>query len=772
MATPPSAQPHVPWADATFPEAPSGPFTWMPIVTPNQVQGASVLQLQAIQANQTATAMDQVAAPTPGDGGPWMVVRRKRRGGALQHPGGNRRRVDDEDRQDAGVGTNDAIVRPQTARTHGKTAAPRPVPPSSGPFAFTFATNDEAPISPTPLPTQSPPQLQRSPPTPHLSDGDYYNPGNPLSVPAASATPEISVASSAPMEIDPQRPPSAVQAVVGQGTGARGERVSTMNVPLQQFRSSGTLEHEFGVQTPPQEQDVLEPTSRVRQPIPFTPGIFADSVRPRGGERARNAEPKQGEQTTQGRMERRRDGQQLVLRTTRQDAGSAMPSPAARDDGQRAAANDATRLDARFVAQADRDFTRLNDMRMARVEGPRHSTPATLINPLTGRAVRTGLQTHISATSRAKISPPTQRHIVQPMMPKPREGFPVSHFSDPDSVAVGSDMKHVNDMRKISEVKTVVGVRIPKVRGVPPDAYARGIRECMEQAVYEITGEVNFRIGVPRAPTTHNQGDPLPVLWYIRDLSNAGAKQMLDMQLVSCPAITFFTYPLAVKADVVIILGGFISNVDGQIENMIWETFKGEEIRAIIRRLTATNQVLAEYQEDAVDFVLETVTIEVDTLGSGAIIAKVYAENPAGNDEGWRIFREAVARVPFVDGYNPRAVVRTFSCTICSANDHPEHACPFPSLPGWCGPTLTPEPVVNDALPMGNEIVYMPRGLNEGWGGNNGGGGNGNQGGGFGQRKNFARPGQNTGHGQGPNAFGGGKGSGAGPSNGPGYRPY
>ncbi|KAI0702012.1 hypothetical protein C8T65DRAFT_741577 [Cerioporus squamosus] len=143
----------------------------------------------------------------------------------------------------------------------------------------------------------------------------------------------------------------------------------------------------------------------------------------------------------------------------------------------------------------------------------RHSTPApVVINPLTRRVSMMGQPMQQTATLRAQDAP-QQRYVIHPMMPKPRDGFPTLHFSNPDSVAAGSDMNYVRDMKKVSGEKTVIGVRIPKVKGVPPENMVRSIRGRMEQVITEVTGETGFRIGLPRLPTVRRQGEPHPVLW-------------------------------------------------------------------------------------------------------------------------------------------------------------------------------------------------------------------------------------------------------------------
>lgn len=335
-----------------------------------------------------------------------------------------------------------------------------------------------------------------------------------------------------------------------------------------------------------------------------------------------------------------------------------------------------------------------------------HSTPR--VNPLTGKPTSIG---NPPVTTSAYPSRPADRYPLQhplfPAMPTPLGGFPDIRFSDPDGVIMGTDSTFLQTMRDDSS-DNARPFRIPMVEGLPPEPVVRDIQSRAYQTIREATGESEFWIVPPRPSNV--PGEAPPSSWFVRGLSRHGVRLLETRRVISNPAITIFIYPLTIRADHVATLGGFISNVGGQIENMIRATFGSIEVRTILAQHVASNPLFDDFPTDlGVEFVLETLEVATMVLEGGAIIANIYIQSPAVGTDGWRYLRQAISLIPFVDGYNAPAVVRTYRCTICAGGDHPHHACRYPTLPGWRGPTPPSDNPTPLPPPPGNALVYRPR---------------------------------------------------------------
>ncbi len=289
----------------------------------------------------------------------------------------------------------------------------------------------------------------------------------------------------------------------------------------------------------------------------------------------------------------------------------------------------------------------------------------------------------------------------------PHDGYPLICHNDTDSVVAGTDALFLASLHADMEDEPIP-FRIPMVDGVPPEAMVRDIIMRVRLTLSDLTGEAEFFITPPQLSLV--PGDQVPSVWFVRGLSPQGAAILSTIPVISNPSITLFIYRLTATPSLVITLGGLASNVGQQIENMVWTTFTHPHVRAVITDLLEANPIFAGIPSNmGVNFVLETLEVRVTVLDNGAIVVNVYLQSPGAEPEGWCYLRASVARMPFVDGFNALAVVRAYRCDVCTGDDHPMHACRFPTLSGWRGPV--PPPEVTNAAPsqLGNALVFRPR---------------------------------------------------------------
>ncbi|KAJ7453699.1 hypothetical protein B0H11DRAFT_2288187 [Mycena galericulata] len=100
----------------------------------------------------------------------------------------------------------------------------------------------------------------------------------------------------------------------------------------------------------------------------------------------------------------------------------------------------------------------------------------------------------------------------------------------------------------------------------------------------------------------------------------------------------------------------------------------------------STQQVLAA--------VLDSVSVAPLELPAPRVVWRVYMRVTTHTADGYIAIRRAFRDVVFVTPFNNIGHVREdMSCRICRAIDHPTLLCPFPSAPGWMGPTPTSLPL-------------------------------------------------------------------------------
>ncbi|TFK84936.1 hypothetical protein K466DRAFT_566922 [Polyporus arcularius HHB13444] len=298
---------------------------------------------------------------------------------------------------------------------------------------------------------------------------------------------------------------------------------------------------------------------------------------------------------------------------------------------------------------------------------------------------------------------------------EPQGGYPNVNFDDHDSLVYGCDDTFITTMRtakrKFEDESDPLIVRFALLDGLPPGKMGLNVMDLAQRAIAEVTNEKNVWV-VPPRPTTAPVGDVCAIAWFVRGLTKAGAAKLLDMRLITTQLVTFFVFPHSVEPRLVLTLGGFWSNIGGQIEEMIETTFRGPEIYDILAQCAEVTPMFNGMEtERAVNYLLETLEVKVSTLPDRLIFACAYLAFPGVEATTWRYLRNAIASVPFDNGYNSRGTTWSFRCGVCGANDHPEVLCVWPTLDGWLGPCPSVPMAQNEPPPQpGSSLVYRPRG--------------------------------------------------------------
>lgn len=647
---PPLRQPPVPWAEVNFASLvlpPPPALSTFQSIVPTQASPATAESLAAVERGWTTVTRSKKRLPTtpPNTAPP---------------PEARRRRLNNPDKKNASVGTDD-LPRLGGKRLPGNGRQPPRTP----------APTYEVLLSPTPLPRYA----ERNPaggigPLRPAMDGSraiFLEEGNPRA--AQPRSPQEHSSGSAAMDIDPA--PDHADS-------------PTLDVPLALGAHRSPLAYQYALATP-----ALRAGVEVSSPEGCNPTTTLQIIETHQAQEHNRPYPPQ---------DRRGNSAETGPLSLNDPFAHAGPSRVSQRHDYPSLLDGEHGLAAPSSAQST-------------FEPLAHSTPR--VNPLTGKPTLINNPTTTSTFSYP--ARPVDRHPLQhplfPSMPTPLGGLPDIRFSDPDGVVAGTDSAFLRTMREDS-TDNARPFRVPMVEGLPPEPVVRDIQSRAYQTIREATGESEFWIIPPRPAGTPGEGHPSS--WFVRGLSRHGARLLETRRVISNPAITIFIYPLTLSADHVATLGGFISDVGGQIENMIRGTFGDLEVRTILAQHVASNPIFDNIPTDlGVEFVLETLEVATMVLESGAIIANVYLQSPAVGTDGWRYLRHAISLVPFVDGYNAPAVVRTYRCAICAGGDHPSHACQYPSLPGWRGPTPPPENPTPLPPPPGNALVYRPRPQNE-----------------------------------------------------------
>ncbi|KAI0719407.1 hypothetical protein C8T65DRAFT_693369 [Cerioporus squamosus] len=768
LTPPPPAQRRVDWADVTFPNLvlPPPPSTVPSRVASQTFSFTPTMSTEPPPLPHSDNMPMSRTIAVPPSGALKATTKARKRGRNTPPPGAGsgrerRRKIDPSTRRNAGVGTRGLSQQSLTcfAPQDEQSSAVSTLTPQQ-----TFAMVPTLALESQTVPTTAA-QALRTLPEPHLSDSDYLDIVRPPADPALLGAP-----ASDDMVIDAPASP-------GRGAVAGPLHVNSeasLNIPIQSVAQGDVFTFHFDAHTPRQQYDTfarpsaqLPPRSLPPPPIGGPYAVRDIQPRPLEDQGTANRLPSIEEFDRQVAERHRRDNEERVYGLA--TASSVTPA----QEGRLAQG-----LENRENVPVTRDSETNAPVSASRIPipVPCSSTPVPretplpiyTLHPMGGAQLQGNLQYRAYGQPPARTPRNLQRMGVQPEMPVPRGGFPEIRYDDPDSVTLGSDQDFVDAVR-CSDDNTVI-LHFPLLLGVPPERLRADVMDRTYDSVRGITGESEFFVVPPRPSRIPVPGAPASA-WFLRGLTAAGADMMIQRRFVSTPLVTYSVHELTPDPQVILVLTGFATNIGTQIATMIRTTFESAEVRHILAQHVALNPMFSGMPpNDAVDYLLETVSVDVSTHSDRTIAARVYMQSPAIDVDAWRYLRESIARVVFEDGLNSPAVPTLYRCDICAGSDHPSHACPYPGLPGYLGPVLRPEPAREAPPQPGSSLIFRQRESREMCNANANGNGNGSGNSNGKQRKArgpFYPPGEgppfNHGHngrGGGPGAAGGSGGSG------------
>ncbi len=271
----------------------------------------------------------------------------------------------------------------------------------------------------------------------------------------------------------------------------------------------------------------------------------------------------------------------------------------------------------------------------------------------------------------------------------PEGGFPTVHRDDPEMALRGMARDWTREIWSDAP-GTVVLVEVFNYQYSEDDTFNRRVEDAIRRHVERITGDEDFDV-VPPEPEdgARTRQRELPTLWAVRGLSQRGAARALARSAWSFPSLSFLTFPRAVTIPSwLFMVEGFLRGDDQKIRVAILRVLQEDDMRTWMERMVGSNVEFAGLSLDqAVQEVLNTLTIETLQLGNGNYVSNVTMRSPTRDVREWRRWvahlRSRRYRSFSIGTGRVRQVI---PCSGCRSVSHPSHLCPFPRTRGWNGP--------------------------------------------------------------------------------------
>ncbi|EIW64287.1 uncharacterized protein TRAVEDRAFT_41710 [Trametes versicolor FP-101664 SS1] len=266
--------------------------------------------------------------------------------------------------------------------------------------------------------------------------------------------------------------------------------------------------------------------------------------------------------------------------------------------------------------------------------------------------------------------------------PRPLDGFPKVYFDEPDALFRDLAKSKQDMLRRQPQLNTVLFLIYNL--GYPRQGQARGIAVTLARVVTIITGQQNPHLVPPEADASSRNP---PATWAAVDLLPDSVARLLEGRVWSCRAITLIAFPCRNRTPTyALTIAGFI-HAD-LIEGTVRETLEGPLVLPAIERYLDTNPDFAYFETaQAVSYILSTLKVRVEELGSGNLVARIYIEPPTHTPQQWAEWKSLLRSLSFENDYDLPATARdNVYCAGCHGADHPTTLCPFQNVPSWNAP--------------------------------------------------------------------------------------
>ncbi|TFK83411.1 hypothetical protein K466DRAFT_602886 [Polyporus arcularius HHB13444] len=269
--------------------------------------------------------------------------------------------------------------------------------------------------------------------------------------------------------------------------------------------------------------------------------------------------------------------------------------------------------------------------------------------------------------------------------PRPPGGWPEMHRSDPEEpfggTLGGMPLHRVQEVYEGPRATTLLA-QVFNIGETPSARVARLVTDDMAAGILHRTGEMPCIV----APEASDRGRSN--VWIIYGLSERAAAQLLAMEVVSMPAVSFRVFNRDLHMpQLLLTLGPLTGGTQESLERMIRWNLVGP-LRQTIATLVERNPSFAHLTTDeAIQSLIETLRIRILTLNNGNRVLNVFMRSPTRSIELWREWVARLRTHEWRDRNHSTVHARRIAlCACCHSADHPTHLCPFPHLPGWNGP--------------------------------------------------------------------------------------
>lgn len=283
--------------------------------------------------------------------------------------------------------------------------------------------------------------------------------------------------------------------------------------------------------------------------------------------------------------------------------------------------------------------------------------------------------------------------------PRPASGWPSISWGDPLGPFDNLSLDVIHDWLS-NDVGQAVGL-IWYDHGCPKAEKTMDRVAHVQFMLKAITGVDDFEVAVPQPmnPLTFNRDGETkqsPFLHLVYNIPRGLKHFLLERFCFSTPAWTIFFVPMEVRSPSLLLsLKNFSTRKEDLLRSHIIKTWEASALLDVLTPIFASDPNLqgADPQAYTTNFIHSVRVNVLDTKSSGDMAdptVNIFATPVTNRIDLWRVVKNFLAGLNYrhMRLGNP-TIAENMKCSGCHANDHPRGLCPFPTVPGWNGPTAT-----------------------------------------------------------------------------------